>query len=164
MLRCQFLCYVLKTFYIKIALKLSYFCKKMQIFERWGLRPQTPKLAPPPLRISVYAPGSVFGEDLFFWSSPEFREKKCSIFGEDLFFALHLICSPEKNRGRGSSPPMLKIGQNWGKIANYPPNIQQRFASLHISCLNIYCDNFKTPFRPLFHCATALLISSDRMS
>ena len=25
---------------------------------------------------------------------------------------------------------MLKIGQNSGKIANYPPNVQQRFASL----------------------------------
>ena len=62
MLRCQFLCYVLKTlFFIKIALKLSYFCKKMQnfrapmadfqkqIFEPrasggWGLCPQTPSL------------------------------------------------------------------------------------------------------------------------
>ena len=31
MLRCQFLCHVLKAlFFIKIALKLSYFCKKMQ--------------------------------------------------------------------------------------------------------------------------------------
>ena len=25
-------------------------------------------------------------------------------FDEDLFFGLHLICSPEKNRGRGSYP------------------------------------------------------------
>ena len=25
---------------------------------------------------------------------------------------------------------MLKIGQNWGKIANYPPNAQQRLAPL----------------------------------
>ena len=41
--------------------------------------------------------------------------------GEDLFFGLHLICLPEKNRGRGLSPPMLKLGQNWGKITNYPP-------------------------------------------
>ena len=48
------------------------------------------------------------------------QEKKCSIVGEDLFFGLYLICSPEKNRGRGSSSPMLKIGQNWVKIANYP--------------------------------------------
>ena len=43
MLRCQFLCHVLKTlFSIKIALKLSYFAKKCKIFERWGLRPQSP--------------------------------------------------------------------------------------------------------------------------
>ena len=26
---------------------------------------------------------------------------------------------------------MLKIGQNWGKIANYPPNAQQKSALLH---------------------------------
>ena len=33
MLRCQILCHVLKAiFYIKIALKLSYFCQKMQNF------------------------------------------------------------------------------------------------------------------------------------
>ena len=25
---------------------------------------------------------------------------------------------------------MLKIGQNWGKISNYPPNAQQRLAPL----------------------------------
>ena len=36
--------------------------------------------------------------------SLEVGEKQCSIFGEDLFFGLHLICSPEQNRGRGSSP------------------------------------------------------------
>ena len=49
-----------------------------------------------------------------------------------LFFGLHLICSPEKNRGRGSSPPKLKIRQTWGKIASYPPNAQQRWAPLLI--------------------------------
>ena len=42
MLRCQFLCHVSKAlFFIKIALKLSYFCKKCNIFKRWGLCPQT---------------------------------------------------------------------------------------------------------------------------
>ena len=60
MLRCQFLCYILKTlFSIKIALKLSYFYKKLQNFRAlglrrpdprasggWGLCPQTPKLTP----------------------------------------------------------------------------------------------------------------------
>ena len=91
MLRCQFLCYVLKTlFLIKMALKLSYYCKKMQNFRAhlqtpvppaaggfaprlpasgsWGLRLQTPKLAPP-LRISGYAPGctdSVFDIMIYF--------------------------------------------------------------------------------------------------
>ena len=42
MLRCQFLCHVLKAlFFIKIVLKLSDFCKKCKIFKRWGLRLQT---------------------------------------------------------------------------------------------------------------------------
>ena len=41
MLRCQFLCHVLKAlFFIKIALKLSYFCKKMQNFRALGVPPQ----------------------------------------------------------------------------------------------------------------------------
>ena len=41
--RCQFLCHVLKAiFFIEMALKLSYFCKKMQNFRALGLRPQTP--------------------------------------------------------------------------------------------------------------------------
>ena len=39
----QFLCHVLKAlFFIKIALKLSYFWKKCEIFRHWGLCPQTP--------------------------------------------------------------------------------------------------------------------------
>ena len=28
---------------------------------------------------------------------------------------------------------MLKIGQNWGKIANYPPNVRQRSAPLTLT-------------------------------
>ena len=83
MLRCQFLCYVLKTFYIKIALKLSYFCKKVQNFRALGAPPPNPKISPPIAN---------------FWL------RAGSIFGEELFFALHLICSPEQNHGRGSSP------------------------------------------------------------
>ena len=71
MLRCQFLCHILKAlFFIKIALKLSYFCKKMQNF--WvlggglppdpqppaagGFAPRPPRQRPPQLRISGYAP------------------------------------------------------------------------------------------------------------
>ena len=81
MLRCQFLSHILKAiFFIKLALKLSYFCKKMQNFRAlgapppdlrasgsWGLCTQTPSLRqvgasppdpqtwPPSLRISGYA-------------------------------------------------------------------------------------------------------------
>ena len=67
MLRCQFLCHVIKAlFFIKIALKLSYFGKKMQNFRApppdphafggWSRCPHTPKHSPS-LRISGYAPG-----------------------------------------------------------------------------------------------------------
>ena len=66
----------------------------------------------------------------FLWSSLKFREKNSSIFDEDLFFfGLHLICLPEKDRGRDSSPPMLKIGQNWGKIADYPPQCSTKIGT-----------------------------------
>ena len=63
--------------------------------------------------------GSIFNEDLFFvWSLPEFGEKSVpfAYFWHSLNFS-----KPEQNCGRGSSLPMLKIRQNWGKIANYPP-------------------------------------------
>ena len=107
--------------------------------------------------------GSIFHEDLFFfqsspefgeksvlflmktfflfWSSPEFGEKK--IFDEDLFFY-----SPHLNLGKKIftkfpqlnkivvevHPPNVEnsLGQNWGKIANYFPNAQQRSAPLII--------------------------------
>ena len=45
------------------------------------------------------------------------------------FFGLYLTCSPEKSLGRGSSPPMLKIGQNWGKIANYLPQCSTKICT-----------------------------------
>ena len=57
----------------------------------------------------------------FFWSLLKFGDKNSSVVDKDLFFGLHLICLLENNRGRDSSPPMLKIGQNWNKIANYLP-------------------------------------------
>ena len=48
MLRYQFLCHVLKVlFFIKIALKLSYFCKKMQNFQALGAPPPDPQDSPP---------------------------------------------------------------------------------------------------------------------
>ena len=118
MIRCQFLCFVLKTLvFIKIALKLSYFCKKMKNFQALGAPPPDPKIRPPIAK---------------FWLRAWFH-----FLVKTFFFALHLICSPEKkNRGRGSSPPMLKIGQNWGKIANYPPPMLSK--DLHPCLLTPY--------------------------
>ena len=45
-------------FFNKIALKLSYFFKKMQNFRALGAPPPDPQDSPP-LRISGYAPGYV---------------------------------------------------------------------------------------------------------
>ena len=79
-------------FFIKIALKFSYFCKKCKIFEHWGLSPKTR---------GVFRGGALghgisdfgrkitlnFGEDLFFfffflfWRSPNFGRKKPLNFG-----------------------------------------------------------------------------------
>ena len=77
MLRYQFLCHVLNALsFIKIALKLSYFCQKMQNFRAlgalppdprascsWGQSPQTPSLGqlgalPPDLHWPPAAGGS----------------------------------------------------------------------------------------------------------
>ena len=79
----------------------------------------------------------------FFWFSRDFGEKNSLIFGVDLFFGLHLNSGRKtvqlavktffsffwsslnlltwKKSWSSFIPPMLKIGKNWGKIANYPP-------------------------------------------
>ena len=56
------------------------------------------------------------------------------------FFGLHLICPREKNRGRASSPPMLLIGKNLGKIANYPPNAKHKSAPMGLSTVVAQAD------------------------
>ena len=147
MLRCQFLCYVLKTlFFIKIALKLSYFCKKMQKFRSIGLwrleaSPPDPKISPPTPHCEFLATRLVpFLVKTFFLVFTWIRRKKEFHFSWRPFFALHLIYSPEKNRGRGSSPPMLKIGQNWGKIANYPPQCSTKICTPAYLDLEIRLD------------------------
>ena len=58
----------------------------------------------------------------FFWSSPEFAEKGVTFLVRTFFLGLHLFCSPEQNRGRGSSPPMLKIGV---KLQISPPMLKR---------------------------------------
>ena len=83
------------VFFIKIALKLSYICKKnakflsagapppnLRVSVGWGQSPQIP----PHLWISGYAPGCAFERR----SPLEYGKKKSSSFGEDFFFGLHL--------------------------------------------------------------------------
>ena len=105
MLRCQFLCHVLKAFFLfkySFLLILSYFCKKIAKFSSavgsapippylrckglcpqppaQGASPPDPKIAPPPqLRISGYAPVQ---EDSFDSSEllPLSRLKSCYRF------------------------------------------------------------------------------------
>ena len=104
MLRCQFLCHVLKTlFFIKVALKLSYFCKKMQNFGTLGASPPDPQDSPPPpppppLRMSGYAPGCAFERR----SPLEFGEKSAPVLVKTFFFGLHL------NSGEKSVPFLAK--------------------------------------------------------
>ena len=65
-LHCQFLCRILKALFYQTSSEIKLFLqKKCKIFERWGLRPQTPKTAAP-LRISGYAPGYNTSEFLRF--------------------------------------------------------------------------------------------------
>ena len=64
----------------------------------------------------------------FFWSPPEFGEKKFSIFGED-FFCSSLNLLTWKKWWSRFIPPMLKVGQNWGKIADYPPQCSTKICT-----------------------------------
>ena len=127
MLRCQFLCYVLKTlFFIKIALKLSYFCKKMQNFRALEAPPPDPKISSPRLRISGYAPGFIFGEDLFLiftW----IRGKKVFHFWWRPFFCSSLKSLTWK---KPWSRFILPNVENRVKLQIIPPNAPQRFAPL----------------------------------
>ena len=79
MLRSQFLCHVLKTIFLLNSTKIKLFLqKKSKGFERWGPRPQTPKL-PPPLRISGYAPGCET-RIVEKWQSSQFPKQSSSSF------------------------------------------------------------------------------------
>ena len=78
---------------------------------------------------------SIFDEDLFFFLVFTWiRGKK--VFHLHFIFGLHYISTPEQNRGRGSSLPMLKIGQNWGKIANYPPQCSTKIGTTALKYLS----------------------------
>ena len=87
------------------------FSPKLTDSSCWGLRPQTPKTAPP-LRISGYAPGSHKGYVLFVCYRLASNSGK--IFGlrlsEDLFFSFFFCFSPDFGQ---------KIGLNLGGTSSY---------------------------------------------
>ena len=66
----------------------------------------------------------------FFFGLHLNSERKSVLFLMKTFFLVFTwISIPEQNRGRGSSPSMLKIGQNWDKIANYPPQCSTKIGT-----------------------------------
>ena len=59
--------------FYQIRFKIKFFCKKKyKIFERWGLRSQTPDITPLSLQISGYAPEPNHGFALLIFVPPEF--------------------------------------------------------------------------------------------
>ena len=62
------------------------------------------------------------------------REQKLFKFRWRPFFCLFLICLRKKTVFE-LHPPMLKIVQNWDKIANNPPNAQHKSAPLLLNFL-----------------------------
>ena len=86
---------------------------------------------------------SAFPPIIWLWCTSEYRcplefgEKSVPFLVKTFFiFGLLLICLPEQNRARGSSSTMLKIGQNWGKIANYSPQCSTKIGNP--GCSKIY--------------------------
>ena len=71
-------------------------------------------------------------------------------FVNNLFFGLHLIAHPKKKSWSRFIPPMLKIGQNWSKIENYPPQCSTKICTTdwepHTLPLFIYATQFNHVF------------------
>ena len=81
----------------------------------------------------------------FFWFSPKFGEKSVLVLiktffffglhlnlGNSVSFAIFLVFTKFPNLNQivvEVHPPMLKIGQNWGKIANYPPQCSTKIGT-----------------------------------
>ena len=61
-------------------------------------------------------------------------------------------------------PPMLKIGQNWSKIANYPSNAQHKSAPLLKSVIFgvLGLLQFNVTYRSVDSAALLLLKKTDR--
>ena len=82
------------------------------------------------------------------WAQVSTRSRKKGLYfwWRPFFWSSLNLLTWKKSWSRFTPPPMLKIGQNWGKIANYsPPNAQQRLAPLlwYLCCMSLchspYC-------------------------
>ena len=134
-------------FFIKIALKSSYFCKKMQNFRALGAPPSDPQNSPP-LRISGYVPVSA-GFHL------KSGNKSAPFLGRPLI-GLYLIYFTEKNRCRGSSPQCsTKIGTPANR--SRPKHILNDCV-LGLNFLNILVNRLKLHNLPPPGCATSCFI------
>ena len=56
---------------------------------------------------------------------------------------------------------MLKIGQNWSKIENYPPNAQQRFAPLTHNTPILVSEAVSLTTRPLIRYRKMLSLTAE---
>ena len=73
----------------------------------------------------------------FFRSSLKFGDRNSSIFGHFFIWSSRNLLTWKKSWS-SFIPPILKIGQNWRKMANYPPNAQHKSAPLTSADLSVY--------------------------
>ena len=64
-----------------------------------------------------------------FWSSLEFEKKRTLPFLVKTFFWSSLNLLALKKSWSRFIPPMLKIGRNWGKIANHSPQCSTKIGT-----------------------------------
>ena len=90
----NFLCHVLKAlFFIKIVLKLSYFCKKMKNFQALGAPPPDPQNSPPHCELQASRLDVSKNKLKFISLNPKFLE-----FSTGLFRIIDVTIASCKNR------------------------------------------------------------------
>ena len=101
----------------------------MQNFWALGAPPPNPKISPPPHCEFLARRLVPFLVKTFFLVFTWIRGKKVFHFWWRPFFCSSLNLLPWTKWWSRFIPPMLKIGQNWGKIANYPPQCSTKICT-----------------------------------